>query len=298
MLHKHYAKIALLLVFFTVLVAPKTLFLLILLLVLGSLSIFAQKRAELAIITVVFAFLFVNKLLFPDLPDAYLVLRTSAVLAFIFLNITLLMGPWAHFVSRLALYLKYRRQVGVTAFLLAFTHAYLVTTTLIYPATGNITDILTLPFTLFGLIGLYILTLLAVTSWNYFQGNRNLAFWTVLHGLSLAVYIVLLRFYFNYVLALFGVYWLLLNPYVATKLRTLFGVVKAVNGWKQLHLLVYAGYISVIFHIYTGILEYQPIWVQVLFWIQVALVVGSHLTGWLVKLTKNNVKSTTTNQNS
>ncbi len=81
------------------------------------------------------------------------------------------------------------------------------------------------------------------------------------------------------ILYTFVVVWFLAAPWAIAR-RT----VRWLNGWKQLHVLMYIAYASVITHVWTGVAQMQPAWVQALFWTMVVGVVTSHAIGWVMML--------------
>ena len=68
----------------------------------------------------------VSKLLFRNLDNATLVLRTSAILSFFLLHIVLLIGPFSRFWDKVLQFYHYRRHLGVSVFFLGWLHASIV----------------------------------------------------------------------------------------------------------------------------------------------------------------------------
>jgi nitrite reductase/ring-hydroxylating ferredoxin subunit len=62
-------------------------------------------------------------------------------------------------------------------------------------------------------------------------------------------------------------------------------LLKRVNGWKQLHMLIHISYAAIVIHVWTGTLKFEDaLWLKATFWILVGLVVASHATGWVMML--------------
>ncbi len=78
------------------------------------------------------------------------------------------------------------------------------------------------------------------------------------------------------VFAIFVVFWILAAPWgVAPRLF------RVLNGWKQLHVLIYVAYISVVLHLYLGAALAQGQWAQWTVLGLFTLVACSHLAGWM-----------------
>lgn len=301
MLRAWHSKIILILIFLAYLFLPKTatfgvsyVQLLSTVLILVAILSFINKSAvDLIISLFIFVALVFMRTFYPQMIDIQTSIVLSGILAFLFLSFTLLIGPWARFIKKLAPLLKNRRHIGVATSLLAFTHFYIILTSQLY---GTFFQMVPVGILFFGMIALFVLLALAVTSWDFIQRNNNFILWGIVHTLTLVIYWAgFLYFRKNAIplylppnsytaLIIFGLYWLLINPFVARLLKKLFRKAEFINGWKHLHFLVYVAYISVIFHISAGVLVTQPQWIQWTFRLIVTFVLGSHIAGWIRKL--------------
>lgn len=228
---------------------------------------------------------FVSMQLFTAPDDLTLVLRTASVLAFTFFTATLLLGPWAHFTPHIQKLYKYRRHLGVTTFLLAQLHASIIMKVYFH---YSLAQAFASSFVFFGVTGLFILFWLAITSWDWLQKHIVNRWWSVLHTVLGVCYAGLVA-YLHYVtlditltrkliLYAFIVFCFLVAPWGIAR-----RMVRWLNGWKQLHVLIYIAYASVVIHVWTGVAQLQRPWVQALFWTMVIAVVTSHAIGWILQ---------------
>jgi len=250
-------------------------------------SALTRSYADLFIAGFVVVNLFVHRLLYPDIIFYRHIAQTTALCAFTLLQVSLCMGPLAKFSKRFAHLLIHRRHVGVSVFLLALTHALFVIANyykfdlkLLYGVGPNV----------FGSTTLFILTALAGTSINYFKTKVKVEFYNLIHTGLLLFYIVYvcILYFFGLVnllpwqllaISVFVVIWLLFAPWTLPKRMFL-----RVNGWKQLHYLVYIAYLSVIIHAWTGFFAYEKLPMQVVFWVGILSVISLHTFGWIKKL--------------
>lgn len=220
---------------------------------------------------------------FDVIPDTTFVFRASAILAFALLHAALLIGPLSHFSVQARKWYKHRRHLAVTIFLLALLHESLILK-LYYDF--SIEAALGLQYVFFGFVAIAIMAVLAITSWDRVQVGVTLRYWNMLHAVTLLSFVGF-SYYFTTVnntlmtwhyvtIASFFVAWIALAPWsIARRIH------KRVNGWKQIHFLVYIAYASTIIHTWTGRAKFQPEWVQQLFWGCVALVIAAHAAGWI-----------------
>jgi len=125
----------------------------------------------------------------PDL-DVFLV-KATALLAFLFLSVAISLGPLARLWRPATHFIYNRRHLGVTTWALAVFHAAVVMhygnewnpANLLEVMPGQV--FLRIPFTLFGVAALTILTVMALTSWDYFLHAWTPRGWKRLH---MAVY--------------------------------------------------------------------------------------------------------------
>ncbi|MEK6932623.1 MAG: ferric reductase-like transmembrane domain-containing protein [Nanoarchaeota archaeon] len=255
------------------------------LLILHVLAHLRNHSADKLITGFLFTVFLISFLVFNEVDQKTLALRTSGVLAFLFLNITLLVGPWTRIKISLMKYYKERRHLGVATLLLAWLHASLILKIYLNSSPKMIFQT---AFTFFGFTALFIFFLLGMTSWNYIQANFSLKTWKIIHFITLLIYLAMVYIFYNIteslttleiiLLILFVLYWIFVAPYSFIKL-----ILKRVNGWKQLHVLIYLAYFALIFHVWNSPLKFQALWLKIVFIIIVATTLGSHLYGWIVK---------------
>ncbi len=257
---------------------------LVLLILLSAIS---RNYVDIFIEGLVLLNLISHQFLYPDLVDYRHIVQTSAFSALSLLHVTLLMGPLSKFSKRFAPSLKHRRHIGVSVFLLGLIHSFFVIANyykfdpkLIYSIEAN----------LFGSTTLLILTALAGTSTNYFQSKVPVRIYNLIHTGLLASYIlyILILNILGFtqlvtwqILSLLGIIlvWSLILPW--TLPRKLF---IRVNGWKQLHFLVYLAYFALIIHSWTGYFQYEKLAMQLTFWVPFVVVAAVHIAGWTRKL--------------
>src|SRR3989338_2088568 len=227
----------------------------------------------------------VARLVFRSVDDASIVFRTAAILAFVFLHFTLFIGPWARLTPEFLRFYKHRRHFGVATFLLVLTHSSFIIDLYFEFSIHNAFQAV---FIFFGFTASFIMFLLAMTSWDYVQKHVSLVSWKVIHTATFLVYGGFVVYFFTVaqgliqtwqkmLLASFLIFWLLVAPWSLPK-----KILHRVNGWKQLHILIYIGYVSTIAHIWTGTAQNQGPLLQALFWTFVVGVVASHANGWLL----------------
>ena len=266
--------------------APLVFWILIAITVLSALAAAIQKQwfdSSLASL-VTLAFLLPYWIIDPSDSFAF-VFRTSGIFAFTGLNLTLLIGPWSRFSKRILPLYKHRRHIGVTTFFLAWLHgSFILGSYFQYDYRIAFES----PFTFFGVSALFILIMLAVTSFDKIQKKVTLKQWRVVHLLSLLAYIYLLYDFWkasegsislthSFVILVFLLFWIAVSPWRVKESAY-------VLGWKRLHILVYIAYASVIVHVVSGPLSFAPQWMEVGFWAIIAITVGSHLTGHVMRI--------------
>lgn len=234
------------------------------------------------------------RLRWPATDGLLLVLITTAILAFVFLNATLLIGPWSRFFRpRFVRLMKHRRHVGVVSLLLALTHVNIVLSSYY---NNQVPLALMIGSNVFGAASIYIMELLGLTSWDWAQGKVTLRWWGIIHILTLLPYLGLLGLGWRgggltplekIILVGIAVWWLWLAPWRVQRFAH-----RTPNGWRQLHLLVYAAYLSVVVHIWRGVVGNRPLFTQVVFWLPVAFVVGSHAVGLYLKFRQQAARRT------
>ena len=165
-----------------------------------------KKRYDGVMGGAVFAFLatFIatGKLVFPTITDEILILRALGTCAFLLLHVVLSIGPLCRLSSRFLPLLYNRRHAGVLLFFLALLHAVLVIIT--YHAGGNVSwihswmagnalvpSVAGVPFQFFGFAALMLLTLMAVTSHDFWLRHLTAPIWKALHMGVYAAYALL-----------------------------------------------------------------------------------------------------------
>lgn len=219
------------------------------------------------------------------LPDAsqdpLLTIRVAATCAFVFLNLALLIGPWSRFVPALSRVYGMRRHIGVAAWLCALLHASVV---LNYFFSFSFEDAYASSFIFFGSIALMTLSSLALTSWDAAQKYIPVKAWMLIHTLFFLFVCAYSTLFYTFsldrlvwhtiVLLCFATYWLAIAPWSLPKL-----VLKHVNGWKQLHMLIWVGYAALVIHAWEAYMQYAEPLIQNIYIGLVGFVVLSHLAG-------------------
>ncbi len=214
-------------------------------------------------------------------------LRISARMAFLFLSFTLIIGPWSRWSDFFLRFYKHRRHIGVTTFLLALNHASLVFSFLF---ARNLKLAFSATFVFFGFTGLFILTLLALTSWDYIQKHITNKIWGVIHPATLLIYSGFMYYFYTIhgslleswheaLMVFFLIFWFMIAPWALPRLTQY-----VIFGWKQLHILIHIAYISIVVHIAIGSLINYPPLTQYIFWVVVLTVVTSHAVGWVIMI--------------
>jgi nitrite reductase/ring-hydroxylating ferredoxin subunit/DMSO/TMAO reductase YedYZ heme-binding membrane subunit len=147
-------------------------------------------------------FILVTEALHPYITAEILIIRATAVTAFVLLHIILCIGPLCRLHPQFLPLLYNRRHAGVTLFLLALIHAVMVVAT--YHAGGEVNPILSIfvsspltgsvagvPFQPFGFFALLILFLMAATSHDFWLANLSAPVWKALHLLVYVAYALL-----------------------------------------------------------------------------------------------------------
>ncbi|HWR00144.1 MAG TPA: Rieske 2Fe-2S domain-containing protein [Candidatus Methylomirabilis sp.] len=245
-----------------------------------------RDRTDALLATGIAAIFVVGRLYFNAVDGQTFTLRATALLAYLLLHVVLLIGPWSRFSVRVREWYKHRRHLGVTSFLLALLHSNLIITLYFK---GDILGSWRVEFIFFGSTALLVMAVLAVTSWDWFQKHVPWKTWAIVHAAFFVVYLIEIWIAtgiwkktgdvssWTYpAFAAFIVYWVIVAPWgFAPRLF------KVLNGWKQLHVLVYVAYVSAVLHLYFGAALAQDPWAQ---WTVIGLfvlVMGSHAAGWI-----------------
>src|SRR5271170_6223916 len=144
----------------------------------------------------------VTEFLFPFVTQEILLMRAFGTAAFLLLHIILCIGPLCRLNPKFLPLLYNRRHAGVTMFVLALIHAFMVVAT--YHAGSDVNPILSIfvsspltgsvagvPFQPFGFFALVILFLMAATSHDFWLANLTAPVWKSLHMLVYAAYALL-----------------------------------------------------------------------------------------------------------
>ncbi len=246
-----------------------------------------KQREDLYLTSFLLLAFLIARMVFRNIDQPTLVLRTAAILSFLLLSIVLLIGPWSRFSDRVMKRYHFRRHLGVTTFLLGSMHP-----AIIIPQYFNysIQNALQSIFVFYGLSAFFLLFWLAITSWDYLQKKVKPIWWKILHAALLILYLGIVYSVYNiqktiepalnYHLIAIGVFvlvWIIISPYsIINKIMKTY-----VFGWKQLHVLIYVIYFSLILHILLGALTTQGVVVKSIFYASIAFVLGSHVAGWI-----------------
>ncbi|MEK6974109.1 MAG: Rieske 2Fe-2S domain-containing protein [Nanoarchaeota archaeon] len=253
-----------------------------------------QSRPDVYLLSFIFIGFLISRLLFRSLEQSTLILRVSSILAFFLLNIVLLIGPWSRFSDRILNAYYYRRHLGVSVLFLGWLHSAII----LPKYFGlSIKNALSFEFTFYGFTAFFIMLWMGITSWDYLQKRFRPLWWKILHGALLLIYMTQSYLFYtilkvsnspllNYHLAaiiIFIVFWIVVAPYsIIRKIMKTY-----VFGWKQLHVLVYIAYFSLILHVYySDILK--GLLLNFVFYGVVFFVILSHIAGWMKKLIEDN----------
>ena len=162
-----------------------------------------KKRYDLTlwlgIILFIVMFVALQLIIHPNISAETLIIRSTAVAAFLLLHIILLIGPLCR-LNNLFLPLLYnRRHLGVSMFLIVAVHG--VFSVLQYHSFGDVNPIVGLftsntnyealsgfPFQALGFIALVIIGLMAISSHDFWMKNLSPTFWKSMHMLVYVAY--------------------------------------------------------------------------------------------------------------
>lgn len=135
-------------------------------------------------------------------PPPILIMRSTALCAFLMLHVILVIGPLARLSPRFAPLLYNRRHFGVAMFVVALLHAIVALS--FYHGLGSANPLWSLfttndrfdslahfPFQILGFVALLILFLMAATSHDYWLKNLGAGTWKALHMLVYVAYVLL-----------------------------------------------------------------------------------------------------------
>ena len=139
----------------------------------------------------------------PDITIETLIIRATALSAFLLLHIILIIGPLCRIDSRFLPLLYNRRHMGVSMFLLSLVHggfsiiqfhALSDQNPLVSVFTSNLryTEISEFPFQVLGLLALVILFMMAATSHDFWLKNLSPRIWKGLHMMVYVAYALII----------------------------------------------------------------------------------------------------------
>ncbi len=245
-----------------------------------------EEKCDRFLITFIFITFIAAKIFFPQVDPISLVVRTASLLAFFLLNLVLLIGPWSRFSERIRRLYFYRRHLGVTVFLLGSLHAAIIFSSYF---SFSLRDTFSSPFTFYGFTAWFIFLWLAASSWDFLQKAVPSWGWKSLHAALFLLYMGAGYYFYTLqqadpavnthlgIILLFAGLWIVVAPYsLIRKIMQTY-----VFGWKQLHVLIYIAYLSILLHAWLGVISLQNVWLKGLFWLSPIIVFGSHLAGWI-----------------
>jgi nitrite reductase/ring-hydroxylating ferredoxin subunit/DMSO/TMAO reductase YedYZ heme-binding membrane subunit len=151
----------------------------------------AKWKFDTALVVVVAVWFIGGRSLFQRLDLDVFLVQASALLAFLFLSAAISLGPLARLWRPATHFIYNRRHLGVVTWGLAVFHAAVVMHYGNSWKPSNVLEVLPgqklagVPFTLFGVAALAILSVMALTSWDYFLHAWTPPVWKRLH---MAVY--------------------------------------------------------------------------------------------------------------
>ena len=221
-------------------------------------------------------------------PQSIIALRTASVVAFIFLSLTLLIGPITRMRKKYSTY-KYRRALGVTVLLLAAFHVssalgiyYDQDLAKAFSSQGSL-------FILLGFTAWIILIFLGITSWDAVQKHVKKRNFNIFYTLVFLTYLLYLSWFYlanhtfygkGWFFSLVVIYWISIAPWSPLIVKTQ----ENVDPWRQMHLRIWIVYASLIFHISIVLQSMQMLWTQVVFYSIIFLVLGTHSLGILLRI--------------
>jgi len=251
-----------------------------------------ENKYDRYLILLIFIIFLASRFIFIGLDQSTLVLRTAAITAFSLLNLVLLIGPWSRFSNKINGLYFYRRHLGVSLLFLAYLHVSIVISNYYsYSIAAAFKSI----FVFYGFTAFFLLFWLGVTSWDYLQVNVPRIGWKILHGALLLFYIGISYYVYGIhkgsegilfhlsMMTLFTIIWVIIAPYSIIKkfMNT------RVFGWKQIHVLIYIIYFSLILHVWFGVVSFSNLIVKIVFLTLPVIVIGSHLYGWIAKISED-----------
>lgn len=157
------------------------------------------KILWLGILAFLIVFAALQFLLHPNISVETLIIRWSAITAFILLHIILVIGPLCRLNDRYLPLLYNRRHLGVSMFLIAAIHGVFGTIQFhalgdvnpivsIFTSNQNYLEISNFPFQILGFCALIIFFLMAISSHDFWLKNLSPKFWKAMHMLVYVAY--------------------------------------------------------------------------------------------------------------
>ena len=183
-----------------------------------------NKKYDISLILFLLISIIASRLIFNNLDQSTLILRTSSILSFFILHLILLIGPWSKFSDSIIKIYHFRRHLGVTVFFLGTLHVVIILPRYFsYSIKGALSSI----FIFYGLTSFFLLFWLAITSWDHLQKKVKDMTWKAIHLILLLIYISLSYYMYtiqktfnestlNYHLIVIGIFiliWIIIAPY-------------------------------------------------------------------------------------
>ena len=155
-------------------------------------SFTSKRRFDAVLAAIVAAWFFGGRAIWSGSDFDVFLVQATALLAFLFLSAAISLGPLARLWRPATRFIYNRRHLGVTTWALAVFHAAVVMHYGNSWKPANLLEVmpgqtfLHIPFTLFGVGALTILTVMALTSWDHFLHAWTPRGWKRLH---MAVYL-------------------------------------------------------------------------------------------------------------
>ena len=166
-----------------------------------------KKKYDLGILIFIVSFTVLffagHVILHPSATFETIFIRNFGLLAFLLLHVILVIGPLARINSKYLIILYNRRHLGVSMFLMAATHGFF--SIQVFHTLGNespiksiflsnlqYTSIVDFPFQVLGFVALILLSVLAVTSHDFWLKNLGPKLWKSLHMLVYVAYALII----------------------------------------------------------------------------------------------------------
>jgi len=153
----------------------------------------------LGILLFIITFVILQIILHPNISIETLIIRATAITAFILLHLILLIGPLCRLNDRFLPLLYNRRHLGVSLFLIAAVHGLFSIVQFhalgdtnpivsLFTSNSNYIAISQFPFQVLGFFALIIFFLMAISSHDFWLKNLSPKFWKAMHMLVYVAY--------------------------------------------------------------------------------------------------------------